>query len=286
MGDATQAKPSFRKTFVRHTVDGYQRLKVKERVHRTPRYVRITLQGDGVKNLNSQSPDDDFRILIPLDLDAIPGNLTIQYEPEFKYNYPDDAPPYEIKAYTFRRYDADAGEIDLEVALHDKGHGDFWGKNAAPGQEVLVAGGWGSYVYDGPMDHIVLVGDETALPAIGHWIERLEAPTSATVIAEVRDESEHLEFFPVDGVDVTVHWAYRRDGRPGANGVLEATVKEHVENRPNTLYWGAGENSTLREIRRHLVNTLGVDRRAIQFGGYWKREDDQEEWFRDEDLER
>lgn len=34
--------------------------------------------------------------------------------------------------------------------------------------------------------------------------------------------------------------------------------------------WVAGEASTVRAIRRHLVNDLGYDRRAVAFMGYWR----------------
>lgn len=224
-------------------------------------------------------------MVIPVDLDAVPGDLKVTYEPQYTATYPEDAPPYEIKAYTIRRYDAEAEELDLEVALHDKGHGDFWAKNAQPGQTVLVAGAWGSYVYEGPMDHLVLIGDETALPAISHLIEKQSWAPAVTVVAEVRDEGEQLPLTPADGVDLTVNWVYRGDARPGMNDVLKEGVREHISSIPNALYWGMGESSTMREIRRTLVEDLGVHRKALTLGGYWKREDDPEAWFiaRDDD---
>lgn len=285
MTEQAQADPTFLKRFVRHGAFIYHPLRVVSRIQLTPRYVRITLAGTAVRDLYFQSPDDDVRVAIPLDLDAIPGDLQVSYEPEYSVSYPDDAPPYEIKAYTIRRYDANAAEIDLEIALHDKGHGDFWARNAKPGQTVLVAGAWGSFVYEGPMDHIVLIGDETALPAISHWIERLQSPTAATVVVEIQNEAEQIHFHPADGVDVTVHWVHRRDARPGRNPLLEQAVRAHVPLLNNCLYWGNGESSTMREIRRYLVDELGVHRKGIQLGGYWKREDDTANWFLDaEDL--
>lgn len=283
MSEITSTVPTFNKRYIRHGQFEYHPLTVKERVQITPRFVRITLHGPAVSKLYFQSPDDDVRVLIPLDLDAIPGELLVQFQPEYRVEYPEDAPPYEIKAYTIRRYDLEAQEIDIDIALHDQGHGVVWAQNAMPGQTVLVAGAWGSFVYEGEMDHIVLIGDETALPAISHWIEHLRAPTAATVIAEVLKEQEHLTFSPPPGVDVQVHWVHRRDARAGNNDLLENAVREHVSLIQNCLYWGAGESTTLRGIRRFLVNELGVHRKAIQLGGYWKREDDPEDWFVDDD---
>lgn len=256
-------------------------MQVKNRQEITPRYVRITLTAPEFDVIHFISPDDDVRIAIPIELDAIPGDLRVQYEPEYKAIYPEDAPPYEIKAYTIRRLDPELKELDVEVAIHNQGHGVHWAQNAKPGQEVLVAGAWGSYMYEGDLEHVVLIGDETAMPAIRHWIERLNAPQSATVIAEVLNEDEHLPIHQNEGVNVEVHWVYRRDLPPGKNDVLLNAVKEHITKQPNTLYWGAGESATLREIRRYLVGELGIHPKATQLGGYWKREDDKEEWFVD-----
>lgn len=283
MSEITGTAPVFNKRYVRHGKFEYHPLIVKNRQEITPRYIRVTLAGPSVSNLFFQSPDDDVRVVIPLDLDAIPGDLRVEFQPEYTITYPTDAPPYEIKAYTIRRYDLENREIDIEVAIHNTGLGVVWAQNAQPGQTVLVAGSWGSYVYDGTMDHIVLIGDETALPAICHWIEHLQAPSRATVVCEVLDETEQQEFAVPAGVDVRVHWVHRGHLPPGRNDLLERSVREHVSLIPNCLYWGAGESTTLREIRRFLVGELGVHRKAIQLGGYWKREDDTDEWFVDED---
>lgn len=35
--------------------------------------------------------------------------------------------------------------------------------------------------------------------------------------------------------------------------------------------WIAGEAATVRDLRRHLVRDIGIDRRAVAFMGYWRR---------------
>lgn len=282
MTPSSSPTPAFTKSFVRHGAFVYRPLQVMRRQDIRPRYVGITLAGSAVRDLYFQSPDDDVRVVVPMDLNAIPGDLQVVFEPEYKVTYPEDAPPYEVKAYTIRRFDPDLGELDLEIALHDKGHGDFWARNAQPGQTVLVAGAWGSWAFSGQMDHLVMIGDETALPAIGHMIEKQEMTRSITVVAEVRDGADELEWsIPVD-LDCTIHWVHRGNQRPGRNTLLLEGVRKHIPLLDNTLYWGNGESSTMREIRRYLVDELGVHRKAILIGGYWKREDDESDWFFDE----
>jgi NADPH-dependent ferric siderophore reductase len=33
----------------------------------------------------------------------------------------------------------------------------------------------------------------------------------------------------------------------------------------------AGESGMIKQVRRHLVNTVGLPKPAISFQGYWKR---------------
>ena len=35
--------------------------------------------------------------------------------------------------------------------------------------------------------------------------------------------------------------------------------------------WVAGESSMIKQVRRHLVNAVGMPKPAISFQGYWKR---------------
>ena len=49
---------------------------------------------------------------------------------------------------------------------------------------------------------------------------------------------------------------------------------------PDPLYiFGAGESSTLREVRRSLVDTWDINRKYTNLAGYWKRPDDEDDWF-------
>ncbi|MBI9115874.1 siderophore-interacting protein [Sanguibacter suaedae] len=40
---------------------------------------------------------------------------------------------------------------------------------------------------------------------------------------------------------------------------------------PGCYAWIAGEAAVVRELRRHLVRDLGIDRRSVAFMGYWRR---------------
>src|SRR5699024_12806878 len=68
--------------------------------------------------------------------------------------------------------------------------------------------------------------------------------------------------------DVPVTWHIRGEGRPGT-ALLDALPALHLS--PETDYvWLCAEALTVKQIRRHLVGTVGIDRSRILFSGYWR----------------
>src|SRR6185369_9649473 len=92
--------------------------------------------------------------------------------------------------YTPRRYDAAAGELTIEFALHGDGPAARWAAQAAPGQRATIGGPRGSFVIPLDYDWHLLVGDESAMPAIARRLEELPAGATAIVILQVRDAAD------------------------------------------------------------------------------------------------
>src|SRR6266568_4230449 len=71
-----------------------------------------------------------------------------------------------MRDYTPRRFDAVQRELDIEFALHGDGPAATWAAQAAPGQRVMIGGPRGSFIVPTDFDWHLLIGDETALPAV------------------------------------------------------------------------------------------------------------------------
>ncbi|ESU46916.1 Siderophore-interacting protein [Streptomyces sp. HCCB10043] len=114
-----------------------------------------------------------------------------------------------------------------------------------------------------------MIGDETALPAIGRWLAEMPAGTRARVFIEAGEESHRREL-PTEA-DATVTWL-TRDGAPaGSTDLLERAVRS-MEWLPGEVYvWAAGEAVTLKGIRRHLSTERGGPRERTHITGYWRR---------------
>ena len=210
-------------------------------------------------------------------------------------------------------------EIDIDVVLHldpvevpGQGVAARWARDAQVGDTIsllgpnrhLVGPEYGGIEFrPGTARTVLLVGDETALPAVGSILEALPASLSGHALLEVPEAADAQQLLTRSGVQVT--WL-SREGRPHGE-LLDAAVRdlmgqsaqafrdaeadapdaaqrEELEDVDvdetilwetttghGTFYaWLAGEAGVIKALRRHLVTELGLDRKQVSFMGYWR----------------
>jgi NADPH-dependent ferric siderophore reductase len=183
-----------------------------------------------------------------------------------------------IRTYTVRRFDAAAGELDVDFVLHG-GHGPAaaWAAAAAPGDWVGVSDPGGRYRPDpAALAHLV-IGDESALPAIATVLEALagsggEVPVEVfiEVFIEVADAAEEQPL--PTGKTTRVHWLHRGDRTPGqplTEAVISAGPPAGVD-PARCQAWLSAEAAAVRDIRAHLLDERGLSRRMVYATGYWR----------------
>lgn len=240
---------------------------MKQRRYVTPKMLRITFHGDDVAKMISLGPVDDVRIQFPVDPADVPLPPVVSFNP-FHLEYPENAPPSYIRAYTIRRLDTDACEVDIDFVIHGHGQASTWAEQATPGQVVCMGGPFSSHVPHG-FSRALLAGDETGLPGLGHAIEELPEDVRATMLIEVANAAEEQPFAPSDRIDL--HWVHR-DGWDGLGASpLEAAIRAIDVPESPCLVLVTGESGAVRGIRRYLVNERGLDKTWAYFVGYWKR---------------
>ncbi|MBI5268918.1 MAG: siderophore-interacting protein [Burkholderiales bacterium] len=213
---------------------------VVRRVERpSPHLVAVVLGGEGLADFTSPSFDDHVKVFIP----------TLEGEPA-------------RRDYTPRRFDPVAGELTREVGLHGDGPAAAWAAQAARGQPLRVAGPRGSFLI--PTDYAwhLLVGDETALPAISRRLEELPADAVVQVWLQVADPADRR--LPASACRPQVQWL--DDGA----GVLSLARGWRLPAGEGYV-WAAGEGAVMAELRRILVDDKGHDKRAIRAAAYWKQ---------------
>ena len=215
----------------------------------TPNMVRVTLTGEDLAGFVSSGHDDHVKLFFP----AV-GQ--------------DGAEPPAMRDYTPRRYDAAAGTLAVDFALHDAGPATQWAAQAAPGQTLQIGGPRGSFVVADDFDWYLLVGDETALPAIGRRLEELGPGVQALVVAAVAGPEEEQAFD--SRAELAIHWVHRplaraTDPAPLLQAVAALTLPER-----DGYAWAAGESLTAKAVRQHLVAERGLHKAWVKAAGYWR----------------
>lgn len=181
-----------------------------------------------------------------------------------------DAAPV-ARDYTPRLFDTAACELSIDFMLHGDGPAASWAAQAGPGQTVWIGGPRGSFVVDPAHDWHLLVGDDTALPAIARRLEELPAAVRAIVVLKLPDEADRAALLdeqalrggPALRVPTEVHWV--------ADDAALLAVLQDLALPPGEGYaWCAAEASLAAAVRRLLVEGKGHPRHAIRAAAYWK----------------
>jgi NADPH-dependent ferric siderophore reductase len=223
-----------------------------------------------------------------------------------------------MRTYTVRDVVGDGVDTRLvvDIVVHADDHGVpgpgcAWAARASLGDRLVVmaprrgdAFGGIEFV-PGAARELLLVGDETAVPAICAILSQLpvdatgaaflEVPTGGDVLAVQHPEGVQVTWLPRDGAahGALLHSAVLDHLGAGAAPAAEpddidpdlwetptdSSSGEAVEDGAalvghdlDGLYaWIAGESGMVTGLRRVLVKDLGVDRRQVAFMGYWRR---------------
>ena len=240
-----------------------RRLEVLRVVDITPRMRRITLGGEQLAGFASLGSDDHIKLLFAQNA----AEQAALESPTFSVK--GEGPQPAMRDYTPRRIDLGSGELDIDFVLHGDGPASTWAEQAKPGQHLHIAGPRGSMIVPDIFDSYLLVGDETAPPAIARRLEELPAGRKVLAVIEIADEHEQQALD--SAADVEVIWVVRgRDDLLGA--VRELQVPQ------GSLYaWVATETKLSRQVRRVLLDEHTLNDEFVKAVGYWRAEGSSEE---------
>ncbi|MEE2039995.1 siderophore-interacting protein [Nocardiopsis sp. CT-R113] len=250
------------------------RAMIRTRVVRTTRvskhFVTVTLGGGELEGFDFLGRDQFVRLFLPREGQErlhMPADADKRWVEQL-YAMPDDRKPH-VRSYSVRRFAPEALELDLEFVDHgDAGPASAWAATAAPGDEAGLLADGVYYVPSEGTDWQLLVGDESAVPALVSILEQAPDDLRAQVYLEVPSPDDVRPLPDLPGVDV--HWLPRTDPHalPGKLALDTVRAAAFPEGRP--FCFVAGENALPTGLRRVLVRERGVPKSDIAFVGYWR----------------
>ncbi len=288
----------------------------------SPHFRRVTFTGDDLAlfgaNAAGQTWDLRVKVMIPAPGHPLPelrqehGSLLEDWYQHWRSQ--PETTRGAMRTYTVRslRRAVPAGahgpareaELDIDFVLHlDGGSGPAagWAAAAQPGDALTAIGPclrWGDCLgiefAPGESERVLLVGDETAVPAIAAILESLPEDIAGHAILEVPEAADFLDLQVPAGM--SVNWL-ARGKRPHGEAMslqvhslitpaacdvgeepedvdVDATIlwETPYATSGHGLYaWIAGEAAAIRGLRRYLVRDVGMDRNAVAFMGYWRQ---------------
>ena len=292
----------------------------------SPHFKRIVFQGPDLQNFADAGYDERIKILLPLPDGSLPAPSFFEASPEDplawyqKWRTLPAERRNPLRTYTVRKVRPESEQIDVDFVIHDHaGPAGAFAEAAKPGDQAIIigpnaqAGGpvAGMDFHPGQSRHLLLVGDETAVPAIAaimdslirdHWqgdgVALIEVPIEEDrlplpelegirVIWTTCDESGHgralieamrnlLEDLPIHSPTAAAAESSKEFSEIDIDKELlwetADAAQADASIRADDLYaWIAGEAATVRELRRMLVRDRGMDRSNVSFMGYWRQ---------------
>ena len=228
----------------------------------TPTLKRIVLGGDDLTGFVSAGFDDHVKIFPVRDGEAVVLPTSGPDGPIF----PEPRPV--ARDYTPRAYDPATNRLTIDFVIGHGGPATEWAEAATVGSVLGVGGPRGSFVVPTDYADHVLIGDETALPAIARRLEELPAGVRVLTVVEVEDAASRLAF--TTRADLTQIWVERTGARGQADTLIEAASAAAAEvARDDAYVWIAAESQVAKALRVALI-ALGFDPKAMKAAGYWR----------------
>jgi NADPH-dependent ferric siderophore reductase len=252
-------------------------LRVLRRATISPNFARVTLGGGDIADFTFLGYDQWFRFFIPVSdggLERLPTKLDmIAYA---RYLAISKSVRPVLRNYTVRDYRADGPEgpeLDVDFVIHGSaadgtaGPAAGWAQTCRPGDPVALLDEGRMFNPPPGTDRIVLVADETGLPAVAGILAHLPADTIGTAIVEVPSAADVQTLEAPPGVEV--RWVVR-DGAHAVPGRAALAAAEALEAPgPSAYGWVVGEQALAAAVRRFWVRS-GTPKERVMFCGYWK----------------
>lgn len=237
---------------------------VVERRRLSPSFARVTLAGEGLRHFAHKGYDQWFRLFLQ---SGKQGELQLPSEArdprwyaEFRSAPAESRPTMRyatVREYRVRNEGVEPEfdvEIDVDVVIHGE-HGvahpgsapgplSTWAQTVEPGQRVALLDQGTIFRPQAVGADVLLIGDETAVPAIAGIASALAPEVRGRAFVEVPEAADIQQLAGPEGLEIT--WLPRNGAKAG--GLALAATRGHLAAEGRPYLYAAGESTMIRTL--------------------------------------
>ena len=225
----------------------------------------ISFIGD-FRKLETQNNDEFLFVIVPLDKRKTFLDKDYSME-DYRKQMSEEKKITAGAYYTIRNFSED--EIKMWFVLHShSGNLGNWAEKAKTGDQAVLWGPRSMFSPSKRFDHLILLADETGIPAMKTISENNKNFNKCTTFYEVIDKSFQIPTSKKN--KILENWIHREDDEPGEGDKLLESLRAYELPEDNFYIFGAGEARQMMKIRK-LFKEKGVSKDQMHITGYWKK---------------
>ena len=184
--------------------------------------------------------------------------------------WPSGEDTVEQRVYTIRGMDANAGWIDVDFVMHgDNGPGASFALHASEGDLVAMTGPLGNELPDA--DWFLFAGDETALPAIGRYLNEMPEHVTGHALIEVGSKDDIIPVATRSRIKVT--WLLRDSVAEITHSLIQDAIRaiDVPKDSCKVYCWAGVEQGDYKPIHTYWRKELGLSRDDCVAMTFWRK---------------
>lgn len=252
---------------------------LRRRQRLSPSFARLTLAGGGLERFEQRGFDQWFRLFMPRGgqehLRLPSGNHDHLWYQQYLATPDAQRPCMRYVTVRDHRPDGEGGpEIDVDVVVHGEpgqpatGPLSTWAQTAEPGQRLGLLDQGLIFRPELAAAGVLLIGDETAMPAVAGILRSLPPEAKGQAFIEVPHQDDVQALKAPAGVEV--RWLPRQDAEALPGRLALATVLGSLPAGEHPYVYAAGEAGMATALNHALRQELDWPKDRISAVTYWR----------------
>jgi len=280
-------------------------LQLKRREILSPSLLRCVFTGEDIDKIKHEAPDQRIKILLAEHQSCQKLPVTEDWYGTFLAIPKAERPT--MRTYTLRHLDVSQQEMWVDFVLHgDTGPASRWAQRAqvdsplqivVPNAAATTTSGGFEWFENPTLQEVLLVADETALPAAMGILENLARRSNPPRVQAFLHVPLAADSQPIDYDFALIHWSSTERDGDAQQALLQAvqsrlTLPDYACSADQSLEekslsedilweraepcerfraWVAAESSVVRTLRRYLIQERMLTRETATFMAYWSQ---------------